>query len=50
MNRFRALLDHLDDRINPMVVKELRQAVRGRFVPLMLCRRTGPIPVNLVPI
>jgi len=37
MNRFRALLDHLDDRINPMVVKELRQAVRGRFVPLMLC-------------
>ena len=29
---FTALLDRLDDRINPIVVKELRQAVKSRIV------------------
>jgi hypothetical protein len=29
-------LERLDDALNPIVVKELRQAVRGRFLPGML--------------
>lgn len=33
MNRF---LNHLGDRINPIVVKEMRQAVNSRFVSFML--------------
>ena len=37
MSRLGGWLKTLDDRMNPMVVKELRQAVRGRFVPLLLC-------------
>jgi hypothetical protein len=30
------LLERLDDRLNPIVVKELRQAVQGRFVTVVL--------------
>ena len=32
MSRFEDLLGRLADRLNPIVVKELRQAVRGRFL------------------
>ncbi len=35
-SRFEAWLDKLDDRVNPIVVKELRQAVQGRFLSSML--------------
>ncbi len=33
---FKRIGQTLDDRINPIVVKELRQAVKGRFVSLIL--------------
>lgn len=36
MNFIERLLEKLDDRINPIVVKELRQAVQGRFVSAIL--------------
>ena len=32
----KALLANLDNRINPIVIKELRQAVNGRFVSALL--------------
>ena len=32
MRRWRAILQRADDLLNPIVVKELRQAVQGRFV------------------
>ncbi len=32
MSRFESFITWLDDRLNPIVVKELRQAVRGRFL------------------
>lgn len=32
MSTISAFLDRMDDRISPVIVKELRQAVRGRFI------------------
>ena len=32
MRQWRAILQRTDDLLNPIVVKELRQAVQGRFV------------------
>lgn len=34
--RFQRLAEYADDHVNPIVLKELRQAVRGRFLGLML--------------
>src|SRR5436190_23282294 len=34
--KFRRLIEWLDDKLNPIVVKELRQAVQSRFVIAVL--------------
>ena len=36
MNFLYALIDRIDDRLNPIVVKEFRQAVQGRFISSVL--------------
>ncbi|MDJ0835734.1 MAG: hypothetical protein QNK37_04410 [Acidobacteriota bacterium] len=36
MSGFLEMVGRLDDRVNPIVVKELRQAMRGRMIPIML--------------
>jgi hypothetical protein len=36
MSRLQALVQAIDDRLNPVVVKELRQAVRARFINTLL--------------
>jgi hypothetical protein len=36
MSRLQALVQAIDDRLNPVVVKELRQAVKARYIHILL--------------